>query len=82
MAKTNMKVRILSGVEDPAYRLTESLKNIRTYGEVKHDQYFSWIDSVTAADVKSAVQSMLKSTPTLVANGGNVSVLANIAQRR
>lgn len=76
-----MKIRILSGVEDPAYRLSETLKNLRTYGEVKHDQYLNWIDSVTAADVKSAVQAMLKTRPTLVANGGNVAVLTNIAQR-
>lgn len=78
-AKTNMKVRILSGIEDPAYRLDETLRNIRTYGEVKHTQYLDWIDSVSASDLKSVVQAVLKGRPSLVASGGNVATLTNVA---
>ena len=81
MAKTNMKVRLLSGIEDPAYRLTETLKNIRTYGEVKHGEYLNWIDSISASEIKTVVAAVLKGRPSLVAAGGNVATLTNLTSR-
>jgi predicted Zn-dependent peptidase len=78
-AKVNMKIRILSGIEEPAYRLDETLRNIRTYGSVMHHQYINWIDSVTVNDLKSVVQAVLKGRPSLVASGGNVAILTNVA---
>jgi predicted Zn-dependent peptidase len=78
-AKVNMKVRILSGIEDPAYRLDETLRNIRTFGDVKHSQYLNWIDSVTTSDLRSVVEKVLKGRPSLIASGGNVATLTNVA---
>lgn len=78
-AKVNMKVRILSGIEDPAYKLDETLRNIRTYGSVVHHQYLNWIDAVTIEDLRSVVQAVLKGRPSLVASGGNVATLTNKA---
>ena len=70
-----MRTRILRGLEKPEDRLSESLRNLKTYGKIVHTDYLQWIDQVTTSDVEDCVSSILGQTPTVVAQGGQISRL-------
>ena len=72
-AKSILRLQVLRGLEMPGDRLEESLRNLRTYGKVVHQDYLSWIDGVTTQDVTQAVSRLLDGQRTFVAFGGQVS---------
>jgi predicted Zn-dependent peptidase len=74
-AKNTLSVRILQGLEAPGDRLTESLKNVNTYGRVVHGNYLDWINNVSVEDVQSAVAEVISGSPTIVVNGGRASTV-------
>jgi len=71
-----LRLRILVGLECPSARLTESLKNLKTFGRVQHQDYLNWIDSIDAQTVRSVVKRVISGKPSLVATGGNVNGLS------
>ena len=74
-AKAALRTRVLRGLEKPEDRLSESLRNLKTYGKIVHTDYLQWIDQVTASDVEDCVASIIGQTPTVVAQGGQISRL-------
>lgn len=74
-AKNITKSNILMALERQKDRLEESVKNIKTFGELKFDQYCDNVDKVTSYQVNSVVAQMLSKPLTLVAEGDGVTKL-------
>lgn len=81
-AKNALKVSIACALQRQCDRLEEAVKNQKTFGKVAFDNYFSEIDKVTADQVAKAVQKVLSSAPTFVAQGGEVNKLQSYDQIR
>lgn len=77
IAKTTLKLKLLQGINNPNIRLNESLRNVKTFGDVKHKDYLGWVDRISARDISSVLSQVLKSKPTLIGSGGAVGTLAN-----
>jgi hypothetical protein len=65
----------LRGIERPEDRLSETLRNIKTFGRPVHGKYLSWINAVTTSEVEQAVSALLSGTPTIIAEGAQASSL-------
>lgn len=74
-AKAALKNSVLNALERQTDRLEETVKNIRTFNKVQHTDYVKQIDGVTADQVSKVVAKVLASTPTFVAQGGQVNAL-------
>ena len=81
-AKTMLKTNVGLALESQAGRLEETARNVAVYGKVIHDGYFQAIDAVTSEQINSAVASLLKEAPTLVAQGGDANRLPSYDQLR
>ncbi|CAD8077207.1 unnamed protein product [Paramecium sonneborni] len=69
-AKQILKTQLFFALERTADRLEEAAKNLKIFKAIKLNEYASYIDAVTSDQVNKAVIDLLKTRPSLVAEGG------------
>lgn len=74
-AKQTLNVALRRGLERQSDSLAETLRNLKTFGSVRHQDYTNMVNEVTSDDVNRAVAKALSSNATFVAQGGNVERL-------
>jgi len=77
-AKNILKSNILMAMERQQDRLEEAVKNVKTFGSLRFQNYTEIIDKVTSEQVNSAVAKVLSGKPTFVAEGGQVNKLPSL----
>jgi len=70
-----LKNHIFHALERQSDRLEETVKNIKTFGSVRHQEYAREIDSVSVDQINKVVNKILNTQPTFVAHGPEVSKL-------
>lgn len=79
-AKNILKSNILMAMERQQDRLEEAVKNVKTFGSLKFQNYTELIDKVTSEQINSAVAKVISGKPTFVAEGGEINRLPSIDQ--
>jgi predicted Zn-dependent peptidase len=74
-AKNILKSHILMAMERQQDRLEESIKNIKTFGELRCHDYATAIDKVTADQLNKAIGRIIAGAPTLVVEGAEAGRL-------
>lgn len=77
-AKNQLKMQILSGLENSDDRLEEIARNFMTYGNLTFHQYCDDIDAVTSEQINSAASALLQGKPTMVVTGGAINMVPTI----
>jgi len=79
-AKNILKSNILMAMERQQDRLEEAVKNVKTFGALRFQNYTQVIDKVTSEQINSAIAKVLSGKPTFVAEGGEINKLPSIDQ--
>jgi len=77
-AKNQLKMQVLSGLENSDDRLEEIARNFMTYGNLTFHQYCDDIDAVTSEQINSAASALLQGKPTMVVTGGAINMVPTI----
>jgi len=77
-AKNTLKNYIYSAMEKQSDRLEEAVKNVKLFGDVQLDKYYSEIDKVTGEQINKAIAKIIAKNPTFVAKGGHAHTLPSL----
>mmetsp|Transcript_2339 Transcript_2339/g.2508 ORF Transcript_2339/g.2508 Transcript_2339/m.2508 type:complete len:494 (-) Transcript_2339:126-1607(-) len=77
-AKNVLKANIAATLERQTDRIEEAVKNVKLFGGVYTDKYFSEVDKVTSEQINKAVADLLTKNPTFAVRGGDAYSLPSL----